>query len=292
MGIAASRLLPLFVLGCIVVASAVCGCGNAEAAEAEKDGSPGRERHGLAMSGMKVEIRSQGRVATFQLYDTAAAGEFYAQLPLELDLTNFRDAQWMFYPPEKLSVTPREAYHDGKKGELSYYAPWGDVFMLYRDFHAGDEMHRLGVGLSGIEDIAGMSDRAVIRKMEPLASEDGKNMQMTVTANGNEIVFELNGSGAAKALLAQLPLAVEVEDYGGKEKIFYPPKKLETGDTPLARGVRPGTLAYYAPWGDVVMFYDSFGSASGLYELGHAVRGGEHLRSLRGDIRVESGGSR
>jgi hypothetical protein len=28
---------------------------------------------------------------------------------------------------------------------------------------------------------------------------------------------------------------------------------------------RTGTLAYYAPWGDVVMFYKEFGTASGLY---------------------------
>jgi hypothetical protein len=50
----------------------------------------------------------------------------------------------------------------GKKGELSYYAPWGDVFMLYKDFYAGDEMHRLGVGISGIEDIEPMSGTVLI----------------------------------------------------------------------------------------------------------------------------------
>lgn len=64
-------------------------------------------------------------------------------------------------------MTEREAYHDGKKGELSYYAPWGDVFMLYKDFYAGDEMHRLGVGLSGVDDIARMSGRAKIEKHTP-----------------------------------------------------------------------------------------------------------------------------
>jgi len=77
----------------------------------------------LPLSDMQVKITSRGYTATFQLYDTAAAKQFYDQLPLNLDLINFRDAQWMFYPPEKLSVTVQEAYHDGKKGELSYYAP-------------------------------------------------------------------------------------------------------------------------------------------------------------------------
>lgn len=244
----------------------------------------------LPLSDMWVAIISQGKTATFRLYETAAAREFYAQLPLKLELSNFRDAQWMFYPPEKLNVKPNEAYHDGKKGELSYYAPWGDVFMLYKDFYAGDEMHRLGIGLSGVDNIAAMSGNAVIRKMEPLTTKKEEAMQITVEANGNTIVYELNDSQASKDLYAQLPLEIDVEDYGGKEKIYYPPQKLNTSNTPLVTSAQPGTLAYYAPWADVVMFYDSFGWASGLYDLGKAVQGVEHIRSLSGTVRIEAAG--
>jgi hypothetical protein len=246
----------------------------------------------LPLSDMKVEITSQGKTAAFRLYDTVAAGEFYDQLPLELDLSNFRDAQWMFYPPEKLNVRPDEAYHDGKKGELSYYAPWGDVFMLYKDFYAGDEMHRLGVGLSGIDGIADMSGRAVVRKLEPQAEKKEEAMRITVKSGKTAVVFELNDSRAAKDLYAQLPLDIEVENYGGIEKIYYPPNKLNTSNTPLVKAARPGTLAYYAPWGDVVMFHGSFGSASGLYELGRAVQGGDLIPSLGGTVRIEAGPAR
>ena len=69
-------------------------------------------------------------------------------------------------------------------------------------------------------------------------------------------------------------------------KIFYPPKKLDTSKTPLANA-KNGTLAYYAPWGNVVMFYGDFGSASGLYELGFAVSGGENIKEMSGTIQVE-----
>jgi hypothetical protein len=251
-----------------------------------KASAPADEAHGLALSDMQVKIISRGHTATFQLYDTAAAKEFYDQLPLELDLTNFRDAQWMFYPPEKLSVAAREAYHDGKKGELSYYEPWGDVFMLYKDFYAGDEMHRLGVNVTGIEEIAKMAGSARIEKNEPIAPENKTAMKISVTANGNTTVFELNNSGAAKSLYAQVPLNVNVENFGSNEKIFYPPKKLDTADTPQAAAHEAGTLAYYAPWGDVVMFYGRFGGAAGLYTLGHAVSGAEYIRGMSGTIRI------
>ncbi len=263
----------------------LAGISEQGAAAAQKDQSQ-TARHGLMLSDMQVAITSQGRTATFRLYDTVAAKEFFDQLPLRLELTNFRDAQWMFYPPQKLNVTGREAYHDGKKGELSYFAPWGDVFMLYEDFHAGDEMHRLGIGLSGVDQIAGMSGRAKIEKNEPDVTKSRKDMRIRVKANGKTTVFELNNSPASRDLYEQLPLNIKVENYGNNEKIFYPPKKLDTPDTPQA-DARAGSLAYYAPWGNVVMFYGSFGSAAGLYELGRAVAGREHIEKMSGEITIE-----
>lgn len=241
----------------------------------------------IPLSDMKVSISSNNGVATFQLYQTRAAKEFYEQLPLTLDLENFRSAQWMFYPPKKLRVTSGEAYHDGKKGDLSYYAPWGDVFMLYKDFHAGDEMHRIGVNSSGLENIAKMSGKITIQKMDHDVTAEASVMRMKLLVDGNEIIFELNDSPAAKDLYAQFPMAITVENYGRNEKIFYPPKKLKAGDSPLVKSATTGTLAYYAPWGDVVMFYSQFGSAAGLYELGRAIQGGEHIKNLAGKIHIE-----
>nr|WP_320009429.1 cyclophilin-like fold protein [uncultured Desulfobulbus sp.] len=101
-------------------------------------------------------------------------------------------------------------------------------------------------------------------------------------------LFKLNNSTAAKELYAQLPLTITVEDYASKEKIFYPPKKLGTSNTPQA-DAKAGTLAYFAPWGDVVMFYKPFGSYRGLYELGEAISGGENISQLSGTLQLEKG---
>ena len=124
----------------------------------------------------------------------------------------------------------------------------------------------------------------------PLSDKEVKRTALTinVTANGKTTVFQLNNSTAARELAAQLPLDIDVENYSHDEKIFYPPKKLKTSDTPKANA-RAGTLAYYAPWGDVVMFYKDFGSASGLYELGHAVSGGEFIQGMSGTLWIEQG---
>ena len=89
-----------------------------------------------------------------------------------------------------------------------------------------------------------------------------------------------------RALLAQLPLALEIEDFSDNEKVFYPPEELDVTDAPLAETGEVGTLAYYAPWGDVVMFYGSFSPNGALYELGRVVDGADAIARLSGAIEV------
>ena len=88
-----------------------------------------------------------------------------------------------------------------------------------------------------------------------------------------------------RQLYEQLPLSIQVENYSNNEKIFYSPNELDTSDAPLAEGPA-GVLAYYAPWGNVVLFYGKCGGASGLYALGEAVSGADQIETLSGEIQV------
>lgn len=113
-----------------------------------------------------------------------------------------------------------------------------------------------------------------------------ENMQIRIQSGDDKVlIFQLNESRAARALYEQLPLMVELENYSTNEKIFYPPTPLDTADTPLADG-GIGTLAYYAPWGDVVIFYGSYRSNSQLYELGNVISGGDLMRTPSGNVHI------
>ena len=83
-------------------------------------------------------------------------------------------------------------------------------------------------------------------------------MQIQVQDNAHTVVFMLNNSVAAASLYNQLPLKMMVENYGNNEKIFYPPTKLNTSNTPSAEGPA-GTLAYFEPRGNIVRYDGSFG---------------------------------
>ena len=93
----------------------------------------------------------------------------------------------------------------------------------------------------------------------------------------------------ARGLVGQLPLTLDVEPFGSNEQTFYPPEALDCSDAPLAEG-GAGVLAYYEPWGDVVMFYDGFSGNGSLYELGRATAGagerGGHGGDHRSDARI------
>lgn len=116
---------------------------------------------------------------------------------------------------------------------------------------------------------------------------NGENMKISVSDGKNKIVYELNASGQSKSLYSQLPLKVQIENYSTNEKIFYPKEKL-----PLKNGIESsgdsGTLAYFSPWGNVVLFYGKFSEYPGLFILGKAASGAENIKNLSGMVSVKA----
>lgn len=110
--------------------------------------------------------------------------------------------------------------------------------------------------------------------------------QISVKWNDKHVIYELNDSPISTSLMEQLPLTVEIENYSTNEKIFYPPEKLDTRDSPLAKG-GIGTLAYYEPWGDVVFFYGDYRENSSLFELGKVVSGEEMICEMSGTLTID-----
>lgn len=118
-------------------------------------------------------------------------------------------------------------------------------------------------------------------------SQEEKIMEIRISDGSNEVVYALNESEAARDLYEQLPLSLEVSNFSNNEKIFYPSNELDISDATLASSGQSGILAYYAPWGDVVLFYDKFNAASDLYILGEAIEGKDAVSNLSGQIEIE-----
>ena len=118
------------------------------------------------------------------------------------------------------------------------------------------------------------------------AVEEEVSMKIKVTDGTHTIIYQLNDSPSAKSLCGMLPMDIKVEDYGSNEKIFYPEEKIDTADGIEGSG-GAGDLALFSPWGNVVMYYDTFSSYPGLYLLGTAVEGADQVKDLSGTIHIE-----
>ncbi|MFE9816829.1 cyclophilin-like fold protein [Streptomyces sp. NBC_00236] len=104
----------------------------------------------------------------------------------------------------------------------------------------------------------------------PTGSERSTPMDIRVTIDGQPMDATLNDSPAARDLASMLPLTVDLEDFHGTERIADPPRKLTTDDAPEPQAPRTGDLTYYAPWGNLAIFYKDGPSASqDLLVLGH-----------------------
>ncbi len=115
--------------------------------------------------------------------------------------------------------------------------------------------------------------------------EEKTKMQISIKNDQYEIIYQLNGSLAAKELVAQLPLTVPIEPFSNNEMIFYPPRKLNVADAPFSDG-QIGSLSYYAPWGDVVLFYAPCPPNNRLYEIGEILSGTENIHKLTGTVTI------
>ena len=97
------------------------------------------------------------------------------------------------------------------------------------------------------------------------------------TWSGGEAVAELNGSPSAESLWAMLPV----------ERIAYTEKELSAEGAPESCTPDAGTLALYAPWGNLSVFYKPFRESRGLVPLGRFVEGADKVSTLGEAVRIE-----
>lgn len=118
-----------------------------------------------------------------------------------------------------------------------------------------------------------------------------QNTRIKLTFEGNEIYALINNSKAGNDFLSLLPLSVKAEDFNSTEKIFYLSKKLNTQNEPDGINPKAGDITYYAPWGNIAIFYKNFRYSNNLIYLGkfENVSDVEKLSNMKGDfdIRIE-----
>lgn len=111
--------------------------------------------------------------------------------------------------------------------------------------------------------------------------KEGGVMDATIriVSGSREVIVTMLDNPASRDFMSLLPLTLEFSDYAKTEKIAYLPRKLSTKGSPTAREAA-GDFTYYAPWGNLAVFYQGAGSDGQLYVLGRIKSGKEKLAGM------------
>ena len=121
--------------------------------------------------------------------------------------------------------------------------------------------------------------------LAPAMAQERTAMKIRLTVDGKAVEATLLDNAAARDFVSLLPLTLTLDDYASTEKINSLPRKLSTTGAPAGVDPSPGDIAYYAPWGNLAIFYKDAGYAKGLVKLGRLNSGLEAL-SVRGPLKV------
>lgn len=113
-----------------------------------------------------------------------------------------------------------------------------------------------------------------------------ESLQIKFTIGNNTATATLHDNATARDFISQLPMTVNMTDYGLTEKIFYLPNnyRLSTEGAPSGYDPSIGDITLYAPWNNIAIFYRDYGYSNGLVPIGKIDNGGINLFQVSGGL--------
>ena len=234
-------------------------------------GNGGMQAEALARAAFTIEDET----VYGTLYDNSAGMDLLSRLPLSLEFSDYNNTEKIAYLPdgEELDTSDAPSSCDPAVGDITVYAPWGNIAIFYRDFGRSDglvPLGRLDDGAIGL--FAEQTGRFTVQISVADGGENGgtpadeteggqdqseEDDTMYITVNGNEMRAVLADNSSARALaehLAQGDITIVMDDYGDMEKVGSLGFSLPRNDTPTA--TRPGDIILYQG-NSLVIYYDT-----------------------------------
>jgi hypothetical protein len=130
------------------------------------------------------------------------------------------------------------------------------------------------VACGASERVAGT---AAVRRPNEVSNGRVEGMKIRMNVEGAEVTATLDDNATSRDFVSLLPLTLTLKDYAETEKVSDLPKRLSTEGAAAGRDPSVGDITYYAPWGNLAVFYKDFGYSSGLVRLGKIESGVEAL---------------
>ncbi len=109
-----------------------------------------------------IKMTFAGNEIYGEILNTQSGKEFLSQLPASLKFEDYNSTEKISYLPKKLSDKGEPEGFTPKKGDISYYVPWGNLAIFYRDFRYSRSLIKIGE-LKDIDKLANMQGDFEVR---------------------------------------------------------------------------------------------------------------------------------
>jgi len=124
----------------------------------------------------RIRLSFDGKAAIVKLRDNPTSRDLLRRLPLELKFSDYADTEKIARLPKKLSTAGAPTGFDPAVGDVTYYSPWGNLAIFYRDFGYAKGLISLGSIESGLEDLTALEGDATVTLERPgFAPERGRH---------------------------------------------------------------------------------------------------------------------
>jgi hypothetical protein len=100
---------------------------------------------------MRIRMMIEGTAVTATLDNNETARDFASLLPLTLTLKDYAATEKISDLPKKLSTQDAPPGYEPSAGDITYYAPWGNLALFHKGFDYSVGLVRLGTIESGVE---------------------------------------------------------------------------------------------------------------------------------------------
>lgn len=137
----------------------------------------------------------------------------------------------------------------------------------------------LGTGLAactqpsdpGADEGAASAPSSTAPPAPSASSSSGRHQEGTpirITVGDQTLEATVGDTPTGRALVDQLPLTLDFEDLNGQEKVGHLEEELPMDGMPEGDDPVVGDLGYYAPWGNVVLYYGDVDYWDGIARIG------------------------
>ena len=102
---------------------------------------------------VKIEFVFKGVTVVGLLDESAAANAFLAQLPMTVKLEDYGSTEKIAWLPTKLRRADSGASMTPRRGDIAYYAPWGNLAIFREDFRHSPGLVKLGRVVEGLKSL-------------------------------------------------------------------------------------------------------------------------------------------